>query len=54
LRIHSLRVADAMQPGAALEWAGGRPSGRTFVTLDVQRGRAAAREGFRVIPGGGE
>jgi len=50
LRVHSLRAADAMQLGAALEWAGGRPSGRTFVTLDVQLGRAAAREGFRVIP----
>ena len=54
LRLHPLRAADAMQLGAALEWAGGRPTGRTFVTLDVQLGRAAAREGFRVIPGGSE
>jgi uncharacterized protein len=54
LRLHSLRAADAMQLGAALEWAAGRPTGRLFVTLDAQLGRAAAREGFRVIPGGGE
>lgn len=52
LRLHSLRAADAMQLGAALEWAGGRPTGRTFVTLDAHLGRAAAREGFRVIPAG--
>jgi predicted nucleic acid-binding protein len=50
LRLHALRAADAMQLGAALEWAGGRPTGRFFVTLDAQLGRAAAREGFRVIP----
>jgi len=51
LRLHALRAADAMQLGAALEWASGRPTGRSFVTLDAQLGRAAAREGFRVIPG---
>ena len=51
LRLHSLRAADAMQLGAALQWAGGQATGRLFVTLDAQLGRAAAREGFRVITG---
>lgn len=50
LRLHTLRAADAMQLGAALEWSGGRPTGRPFVTLDNQLARAAAREGFHVIP----
>jgi predicted nucleic acid-binding protein len=54
LRPHSLGAANAMQLGAALEWAGGRPTGRFLVTLDAQLGRAAAREGFRVIPEVGE
>jgi hypothetical protein len=49
-----LRAADAMQLGAALEWAEGRPTGRLLMTLDAQLGRAAAREGFRVIPESGE
>jgi predicted nucleic acid-binding protein len=53
LRLHSLRAADAMQLAAALEWAGGRPTGRVFVTLDAQLARAAEREGFRVITDGG-
>lgn len=50
LRIHTLRAADAMQLGAALEWAGGRAMGRLLHTLDVHLARAAVREGFRVIP----
>jgi predicted nucleic acid-binding protein len=50
LRLHSLRAADAMQLGAALEWAGSRPTDRLFVTLDAQLARAAAREGFHVVP----
>jgi predicted nucleic acid-binding protein len=50
LRLHTLRAADAMQLGAALEWSAGRPLGRVLHTLDTQLGRAAAREGFRVIP----
>ena len=49
LRLHSLRAAEAMQLGAALEWAGGHPTGRLFVTLDAQLARVAAREGFRVF-----
>lgn len=50
LRVHPLRAADAMQLGAAWEWAGGRPAGRVFHTLDVRLARAARREGFRVVP----
>lgn len=50
LRLHSLRAADAMQLGAAIEWAEGRPTGRVLVTLDAQLALAAAREGFQVIP----
>lgn len=50
LRLHTLRAADALQLGAALEWAAGPPRGRILHTLDAQLARAAAREGFRVIP----
>jgi uncharacterized protein len=50
LRMHPLRAADAMQLGAALEWAAGRSTGRVFHTLDARLARAARRESFRVIP----
>lgn len=50
LRLHSLRAADAMQLGAAIEWAGGHPAGRVLVTLDAQLAHAAAREGFQIVP----
>jgi uncharacterized protein len=50
LRVHALRTADAMQLGAAWEWASGRPDGRVLHTLDGRLGLAARREGFRVIP----
>jgi predicted nucleic acid-binding protein len=50
LRLHALRAADAMQLGAAWEWAAGRPTGRVFHTLDARLALAARREGFRVIP----
>jgi hypothetical protein len=50
VRVHPLRAADAMQLGAAWEWAAGRPAGRVFHTLDTRLARAARREGFRVIP----
>jgi len=50
LRVHALRAADAMQLGAAWEWASGRPAGRVLHTLDGRLGLAARREGFRVIP----
>ena len=50
LRLHPLRAADAMQLGAALEWATGRPTNRVLHTLDARLAVAARREGFRVIP----
>jgi hypothetical protein len=50
LRLHPLRAADALQLGAALEWAGHQPEGLLLHTFDGRLGRAAAREGFRVIP----
>jgi len=50
LRLHPLRAADAMQLGAAWEWAGGRPANRVFHSLDARLARAARREGFRAIP----
>jgi len=49
LRLHPMRAADALQLGAAVEWAHGRATGRFFCTLDAQLARAAAREGFRVL-----
>lgn len=49
VRLHPLGAADAMQLGAAVEWAHGRATGRFFCTLDAQLARAAAREGFRVL-----
>jgi hypothetical protein len=48
LRLHVLRAADALQLGAALEWTGGRPSGRVLHTLDERLATAARREGFEV------
>ena len=50
LRLHPLRAADALQLGAALEWARNRPAGRVFHTFDGRLGLASHREGFRVIP----
>lgn len=50
LRLHPLRAADALQLGAALEWAGGQPTGRILHTLDARLGVAAKREGFVVMP----
>jgi len=48
--IHALRVADAMQLGAALVAVSDRPVGHDFVCADVRLGNAAAREGFRLLP----
>ncbi|TMA79875.1 MAG: type II toxin-antitoxin system VapC family toxin [Deltaproteobacteria bacterium] len=50
LRVHPLRAADALQLGAAWEWAAGRPANRIVHTLDARLAVAARREGFRVIP----
>ena len=48
LRVHALRAADALQLGASLVWAGGRPQGKTLHTLDERIALAARREGFDV------
>jgi predicted nucleic acid-binding protein len=50
LRLHVLRAADALQLGAALEWATGHPTGRIVHTLDARLAVAARREGFDVVP----
>ena len=50
LRTHALRAADALQLAAALAWASDQPSDRVLHTFDARLGRAAEREGFRVIP----
>ena len=49
LRLHPLRAFDALQLGAALQWAEGHPQGRTLHTLDSHLALAAQREGF-VVP----
>ena len=49
LRVHPLRAADALQLGAALVWAGGRPAGKTILTLDDRLAASARREGFDVL-----
>ena len=48
LRVHMLRAADALQLGAALSWASGRPQGKILLTLDERLALAARREGFDV------
>jgi uncharacterized protein len=48
LRVHRLRAADALQLGAALAWAAGRPQGKMVHTLDERLAAAARREGFDV------
>lgn len=48
LRLHPLRAFDALQLGAALQWAEGHPQGRTLHTLDQRLALAAEREGFLV------
>lgn len=48
LRVHALRSADALQLGAAVVWAGGRPQGKALHTLDERLALAARREGFDV------
>ena len=48
LRVHPLRSADALQLAAAVVWTGGRPQGKTLLTLDERLALAARREGFEV------
>jgi predicted nucleic acid-binding protein len=47
---HRLRSADALQLGAALAWAHGRPRDHIVCTLDDRIVEAARREGFNVVP----
>ena len=48
---HGLKAMDALQLGAALEWVQGDPNGRAFVSFDQRLARAAAAEGFLILPG---
>lgn len=50
LRRHDLRVADSLQLAAALIACDDRPSGHEFICLDERLRRAAAAEGFRLLP----
>lgn len=50
LAIHELRTADALQLAAALVWAEQQPHGATFLSLDQRLRRAAAAEGYTVLP----
>ncbi|MGH7900071.1 MAG: type II toxin-antitoxin system VapC family toxin [Candidatus Binatia bacterium] len=50
LSVHPLRAADAYQLAAALVWTRGRTTERGFVSFDDRLRKAAAREGFSVLP----
>ncbi len=50
LRRHDLRAADSLQLAAALVACEDRPSGHEFICLDDRLRRAAAVEGFRLLP----
>jgi hypothetical protein len=47
---HPLKAPDAMQLAAAFRWAAEQPQGHEFVSLDRTLRRAAAAEGFTVLP----
>lgn len=47
---HALVAGDAFQLAAALDWAGGKPTGLAFVSLDRRLREAALKEGFQVLP----
>jgi uncharacterized protein len=49
LRVHSLRVADALQLAAAFVAAERRPPSLQFVTLDERLAGAARKEGFELV-----
>lgn len=49
LGVHPLRVADALQLGAAVVIAEGNPQSLEFVTLDRRLAEAAHSEGFPVL-----
>ena len=46
---HPLRAGDALQLGAALTWARGRPRAHGFFSLDERLVGAARREGFEIV-----
>jgi predicted nucleic acid-binding protein len=46
---HPLRAGDALQLGAALTWARGRPRAHGFLSLDERLADAARREGFEIV-----
>jgi hypothetical protein len=46
---HKLRVADALQLAAALEWCGNNPRGRVFIGCDGDLLDRAEAEGFTGI-----
>jgi uncharacterized protein len=46
---HRLRSADALQLGAALTWARGRPLQHRIAALDERLAAAARAEGFRLV-----
>jgi len=46
---HPLRAGDALQPGAALTWARGRPRAHGFLSFDERLATAARREGFDTV-----
>lgn len=48
--VHPLRAADALQLAAALIWCEEQPHGEKFVSLDERLRRAAASEGFDLVP----
>lgn len=49
LRVHPLRVGDALQLGAAFAVAEGRPSSLQVLTLDERLADAARKEGFAMV-----
>jgi len=44
-----LRAGDALQLGAALTWARGRPRAHRLLSLDERLADAARREGFEIL-----
>jgi predicted nucleic acid-binding protein len=49
LRRHPLCAADALQLGAAMTWAGGRPAGHRFASHDERLATTARAEGFKLV-----
>jgi predicted nucleic acid-binding protein len=48
LELHALRVADALQLAAAMEWCEGRPRSFVFLTFDRRLQEAARLTGFNL------